>query len=203
MKSLYLLILMLALPIAGWAQDAEEPAEDTAAPEIAAEVVYTRHTATGFGFSVELPPAEMLLSPADEDWSEDANTAFIWKGMPGAPVRLVLARVDEALGLNREPLDAVRFQAFIDVMKSRWVESAGVYELLEEPEPIDNGRFVWHVFDVKQKVTEADLERDVYYTVFSTFAGRKIYTITLYYLNPPSAGIQEFGGPIVGSFELL
>lgn len=185
----FMLVMVLALlPLVALAQ-VEEPAADSV------DVEYTPYVATDFGFSVKLPTGGAVLDASSEGWDKDKEIAFEWRTGGADPVELIVSRVD------RFPteLDADSFNVFCDTLIEGWSDSTR-FNIVTANRRIDIENRTWNLIEVE----DASLGEDkmVYYSVFVMFSGENIYSISLYYLTPVSEMIQEFGIPIIYSFDL-
>lgn len=219
MTRLWLALILLVLPLAVWAQEGdteagEEAAEDTVAEEAAADettaeepgaeqpaetITYSTYVARGFGFAVDLPDSGSVENAESEGWDEDTEVAFNWYGAEGDPVLLIQARMDSIGGEEAIEIDAEAFGVFCDTLLESWTEDPERYTVVKGNEPLTIREVPWNMIEVEDR---SDADVTVYYSVFSTYSGTSIYTISLYYLVPVNDAIQDFGGPVLASFAL-
>ncbi len=171
---------------------------------------YVPYSAEGYAFAVNLPNGGTVAHKGSEGWDRDAEVAFEWYGGSSDPVKLIMARVDDA----QAALDDASFRAFTDELLSYWTPkraAAGDAEGTDPPPAVsdfdvintaDNlmiGGRQWNLIEVK---ATTDKKTTVYYSVFSTWDGSKIYTMTFYYLQPTMEQVQVFGKPVLQGFQI-
>jgi len=202
MKTIILALVACILPVLAYAADA---------PAAPATGKYVPYTAQNFGFSVSVPETGTIAAPGSDGWDREAEVAFEWYGADTDPVKLIMARVDDA----GAPLDDKSFKAFTDELLSYWSPSkpaAGApgtndtaatgntsFEVLNTADNLQIGNRTWNLIEVKDK---SDPKTTVYYSVFSTWDGSKIYTLTFYYLTPTMDQVQKFGTPVLLGFKV-
>jgi hypothetical protein len=172
---------------------------------------YVPYTATGFGFAVNVPDSGTIAAPGSDKWDRDPEVAFEWYGGEGDPVKLIMARVDDA----GAALDDASFRAFTDELLSYWspahpaagkdsetgnTPASDDFEVLNTADNLKIGGRTWNLIEVADR---SDEQTTVYYSVFSTWDGTKIYTLTFYYLNPTMEQVQNFGKPVLSGFKVV
>jgi hypothetical protein len=170
---------------------------------------YVPYTATGFGFAVNVPDSGTIAAPGSPDWDREAEVAFEWYGADTDPVKLIMARVDDA----QAALDEQSFRAFTDELLSYWSPAhpaggsdaadkpaSADFEVLNTADNLKIGGKTWNLIEVADK---SDPQTTVYYSVFSTWEGTKIYTLTFYYLKPTMELVQNFGKPVLQGFKVV
>lgn len=200
-----LLLALLAVQIA-WAQDApdEEAAEE---PTAVIERVFETFTASDHGFRLDLPDTGVIRTPADEGWDKEDQIAFEWLGAADDPVRMIQARVDS---FGKE-LDEESFELFSGALLQNWAGDEQSFTVMTSNKELRFGDHIWNLIEVEDRtnaprgpLANAGGEgRTVYYSVFTTFAGDNLYTITMYYLQPVSKEVETLGVPILKSFAAL
>ena len=193
MTRFWLIALLALLPLAALAQDA--PAEEPAGDEAAAETTYVEYTATGYGFSLELPENGTVKDPSSEDWTADEQVAFEWYSDGSTPVTMIQCRVDRFA----TDLDDAMFDVFCDTVLEMWSDENS-YDVVTANRRIEIDPLTWNLIEVGDK--RRGEEEQVHYSVFSMYSGAAIYTVSMFYMDPVSEEIQEFGIPVVYSFEL-
>ena len=157
---------------------------------------YERHEFTGFGCALDLPVGGELSQPGSAGWDAEPQVAAMWSGAAGAPVALIMVRVDTM----DQPLNAAAFTTFCDTLLGNWTDDPEKFTVITSNEELAEGQFTWNLIEVED-MSAADTP--VYYSVFSTYAGSKIYTLSMYYLRPIDDSVSEYGAPVLKSFELL
>jgi hypothetical protein len=207
MSRRYLLawLIVLLMPFGAWAQD--EPAAEGAAAAETAEMpaaTYTRYNVPDSDFSVELPDGGIITDPSDPDWNELPTVVFKWEATGDEPITLIMGRVDTF----KSEVDDLTFNIVCGTMLEGWEEDKEAIQVVTANEPLrikaDNaagGEQVWNLIEIADRSDSGG--KTVYYSVFSTYAGENIYTITMYYLKPVDAMTRNFGGPVVRNFKLL
>ena len=198
MKSILLsLLLLLALPLAALAQEGEPAPAAPQSPDTAEVNLddYSKFSSTPFGFSVLLPKSGTISQPGDPSWDEADEIAFSWFGAETDPVVLIQGRVDEF----ETTLDADTFKAFCDELEGHWSRDDTKYKVLSKDPALAVGSHTWNLLQIEDT---SNAEGRVYYSVFSTYVGKNIYTISLYYLEPVNASIQNFGKPVLQGFSI-
>jgi hypothetical protein len=216
MHRLAWLLLVLLLPCFAWAQEeaapesdeaeppeAAEPADTTEADEAAQpaeepaeESAYAAYEASGFGFSIRLPEGGVITDPASEDWNREAEVAFEWTATTELPITLILGRVEHF----ESQLDTDTFGAFCDALLSVYTSDDARFTVVTSNKSLPiNGRG-WNLIEVTD-VTGGQAQA-VHFSVFSTYAGDAVYTVAMYYLEPLSREVQEFGIPVIYGFDL-
>lgn len=204
LRLLAILLVLLTVQIA-WAQDA---AEDTAGGDAAAAVerTYSTYVAAGYGFALDLPDSGEVSSPGSDNWDNEDQVAFEWVGADDDPVRMIQGRVDS---FGKE-LDEDSFDMFCTALLQNWTSDEDMFEVTTENEQFRFGDHTWNLIEVTDRTNApagplsatGDSEgRIVYYSVFSTYAGDQIYTVTMYYLQPVSDEVEAMGVPILRSFK--
>ncbi|GEM_PF-2450950 len=206
------LLLVLLLPCFAWAQEeatpeadeadqveAAEPADSAESDEAAepAEAgAYVTYEADGFGFSIRLPEGGLITDPASEGWNQDAEVAFEWTAATELPVTLILGRVERF----ESDLDADTFGAFCDALLAYYASDDARFTVITANKPLPiNGR-EWNLIEVTD-VTDGQAAA-VHFSAFSTYVGDTVYTVAMYYLEPLSREVQEFGIPVIYGFDL-
>ena len=172
---------------------------------------YKPYTATGFGFGVNVPDSGTIAAPGSEGWDREAEVAFEWYGDDTDPVKLIMARVDDA----GAALDEGSFRAFTDELLGYWAPAhpasgndaetgdqpaSDDFEVLNTADNLKIGGKTWNLIEVADR---SDPQTTVYYSVFSTWEGTKIYTLTFYYLKPTMEQVQNFGKPVLQGFKVV
>jgi hypothetical protein len=210
MRIFLLALILAALPALCFAQDA--------APAAAPAATYSTYVAGDFGFSVDLPSSGSVEDPKSQNWKEDPEVAFFWYGSAGDPVVMIQGRMDSF----DTDLDAETFKVFCQTLLDNWAgeadnppvdpaapadaapkDSGGKkpYHIVTANEELPINDMTWNLIEIADS---SDPEgTPVYYSVFSTYAGKKIYTLSMYYLSPVSDEIQSFGFPVLNSFKLV
>lgn len=206
-KLMFALLAALVLPFAAYAQqEAEElPAEEMEAPDM--ETVYVNRD---FGsFSLDLPTGGTLETAASPDWEEDEQVVFNWFGAEGDPIVLVQARVDSfETELTQEAYDI-----FCDTLLSNWLNDEANYTVLDPPVPAmedeprrKRNQLGTHTWNLIQIDDHSDANGgQIYYSIFCTYSGNDIYTLSFYYLTPMTpqdTAVRDFGTPILESFRI-
>jgi hypothetical protein len=195
MRFCLLALCLTMLPLAAVAQEAEEPAPG-AEETTAAQTAYSPYVADGYGFSIELPDSGAISVPGEDGELQDESVAFEWTGAEDDPIVLIQGRVDRFDVV----LDPDTFDVFCATLLENWQGDSENYKVVTANDRITIDDFVWNLIEIED-ASHADGEM-VYYSVFSTYAGSTIYTISMYYLEPVSEGIQEFGIPVLYGFRL-
>ncbi len=205
-KLILALLLALALPFAAHAQD-DSP---EAAPEQATPGVAVEYASRSFGsFSLDLPTHGTLYTPASEDWDEEEQVIFNWFGNEDDPIVLIQCRVDSFEGdLGQEAYDI-----FCDTLLSNWLNSEDSYSVLNPPRPkmegdprrlrSQLGSHTWNLIEIDDH-SDANGGR-IYYSIFCTYLGSDIYTLSFYYLDPMTkedTRVKDFGKPLLESFSI-
>lgn len=202
-----LLLLMVVLPCLAWAQDDAAADDDAAAIAEGASAAEEEAStagedydyvpyATSFGFSIRLPADGVITDPSAPDWAGEEEVAFEWTATDQAPITLIRGRVDgfeSALGIDT-------FQAFCDTLLSVWSADTGQFTVVTANDQLTINEQVWNLIEVADLSDGPD--EAVHFSVFSTFAGDSIYTVSMYYLQPLSREVQEFGIPVIYGFSL-
>jgi len=201
----WLVLLIALLPCAAWAQDAAAEAEtDEDTPPVAEEQdpegdhAYSLYEAPGFGFEVVLPDSGTITNPDSAGWDRDPQVAFLWRGAATDPVALILARVDQS-EIEEEEITSETFQQFCDLMVQDWKDEGEKVELGLENYSQETANHTWHLTEVTQ--TLDDEVTKVYYSVFVTYSGPRIFTLVFYYREPFDEEIRLFGLPVLTSFK--
>jgi hypothetical protein len=170
---------------------------------------YVPYTAEGFGFTVSVPDSGSIARPGSDGWDREEEVAFEWYGDGTDPVKLIMARVDDA----GATLDEASFRAFTDELLSYWsprrpagdsaedaddAPASSNFEVINTADNLVIGGRKWNLIEVEDK---SDKQTTVYYSVFSTWEGSKIYTLTFYYLQPSMEQVQTFGKPVLQGFK--
>ena len=208
MKKLVIALLMvLVLPIVALAQDAETPAEETVTQSSQGGVNYAKRS---FGnFSLDLPTHGTLKTPASSDWDEEEQVVFNWFGDEDDPIVLIQCRVDSFEG----ELGQDAYNIFCDTLLSNWLNEEDNFTVLDPPAPrmegdprrtrSQLGTHVWNLIQIDDH-SDANGGR-IYYSIFCTYSGTDIYTISFYYLQPMSKenpAVKEFGKPLLENFRI-
>lgn len=186
-------LLILALPLCALAQEQE------AAP--APKAAYTDYSAAGFGFALKLPSGGTIEDPTTEGWAEEPEVAFSWysatdqSGKPKDPVVMIQARVN-SFGTE---IDPESFAVFCEDLLGYWKADTAKYTVVTGNESVPMGNTKWNVIEIEDA---SDQNGKIYYSVFSTYAGDSIYTVTLYYLAPVNDSVRNFGAPVLQGFKL-
>ena len=208
MKQLaFALLLALALPIVALAQTDENPCSPDSPP---AENTGPGLTTRNFGgFAIDLPGSGTLETPASPDWDEDEQVIFNWFGDEGDPVVLIQCRVDSF----EDDLQQDAYDIFCDTLLSNWLGDDASYTVMEPPKPPSEdtprrtrnniGTHNWNLITIDD---HSDINGGrIYYSIFCTWNGPDIYTISFYYLNPltkEDTSVKDFGKPILASFRV-
>lgn len=144
-------------------------------------------------FSLDLPAGE-VQTPQSEGWDNESEVAFEWYGDDASPVSLIQGRVDD-MGAD---IDEETFGVFCKALLENWSADADKYEVVTSNKSMPIGGRQWNLIEISDS---SDEKTKVYYSVFSTYSGSKIYTISLYYLKPLSTAVQDFGKPVIQSFQ--
>ena len=223
MPRLLVVLLLFAWPCAALAQGEEDgDAVENGESADESDATYSKYVAKGFGFSIALPDTGVVLDPDSEDWQREDDVAFEWVGARGErPIVLIQGRVDE-LGTE---IDNNAFMGFCSALLANWSKDADAYTVVTKSEYLDVqnseeepsittaseeefaeallkiGATPWNLVEI---VDSSDTGGTmVYYSVFSTFSGESIYTITFYYLEPVNSVVRDFGLPVLEGFRLL
>lgn len=198
-----ILIALLLVQVA-WAQEAaDEGGSDAKAPKV--DRHYSTYVANNYGFKVDLPDSGTISDPSSDGWDKEQQVAFQWVGGADDPVRMIQGRVDS---FGKE-LDEDSFNMFCSALLQNWSSDEKFFTVTTANKPTRFGDNVWNLIEVEDRsnVTKASADegggtkgQTVYYSVFSTYAGDKIYTITLYYLEPLGDEVKDLGEPIMRSF---
>lgn len=205
------LLMALAIPIAAFAQEAgtgegsgepEMSVTETAAVDQAATGDYARYEAADFGFSIELPSSGVVLDPSSADWNQEESVAFIWEAGGGEPIQLILGRADSF----DAPVDEMTFTIVCGTMLESWQDEPANYTIITANEKLTTTagpgkpERVWNLIEIAD--TSHAEGKAVHYSMFTTYAGNSVYSVTMYYMEPVSATIREFGIPVIYSFAL-
>jgi len=189
-----LALVLAMLPVLALAQgDAAQPAET----QPAAAVAYRDYVAGDFGFAIKLPATGTIEDPSTSGWSEDPEVAFDWYYGGEEPIVLVQGRVDKF----ETELDDETFKVFCDTLLSNWTTDTEKYAVVTSNEPLDLNGAKWNLIEVADSSDPEGTK--VFYSVFSTYAGSQIYTVSMYYLEPVSDKVQQFGFPVLDGFKLV
>jgi hypothetical protein len=188
MNRVLIALILVLVPAFAWAQD------PGAAPKAPA---YRDYSASGFGFHISLPASGTIDSPSTEGWKEDAGTAFIWWGSGAEPIGKVVARSD-SFGTA---VDADAFKLFCDALLEQWGQNENQHKLLTKNKLVKSGNLTWNLIEAEDP--SQDGKSKVYYSVFITYSGDSIYTLSMYYDHAPDSAIQAFGAPIIAGFKPL
>lgn len=229
MLRISLALILALLPVLALAQgDAPQPAETPSA----AAPAYRDYAAGSFGFAVQLPATGTIEDPSTAGWSEDPEVAFDWYYGGDEPIVLIQGRVDkfevplddETFKLFCDTLlknwagdtgtpvvesqtnthSTVTPQGDVDshsTTTSKLAIESGKYKVLTANEPLDINGQKWNLIEVADSSDPQGTK--VYYSVFSTYSGNQIYTISMYYLEPVSDKVQQFGFPVLDGFKLV
>ena len=211
-RSLVVLLMALAIPLAALAQDTD-PGEESGEPETsvtettaddqAATGDYMRYEAADFGFSIELPGSGFVSDPADPEWNQEEAVAFIWEAGSDEPIQLILGRVDTF----DAPVDEMTFSIVCGTMLESWEDEPSNYRIITANEKLTTSAGVgrpereWNLIEIAD--TSHAEGKAIHYSMFTTYAGSSVYSVTMYYMEPVNATIREFGIPVIYSFELL
>jgi hypothetical protein len=180
---------LLALGLIVWLAAGLALAQDGAAAKA------EPHAFTDYGCALSLPAGGELKLPGSPAWSADPQVAGMWYGPQGAPVAMIMLRVDTM----DQPLNAAAFGTFCDTLLGNWKDDTALYSVTTANESLTTGQFSWNLIEVEDKSGA----EPVYYSVFATYAGAKIYTISMYYMHPTDDPVAKYGMPVVSSFKLL
>jgi len=180
-------MLVMALCASAVAAEEDEPAAASGSG-------YEQYTAANFGFSVALPDHGSLMTPESTGWENEKEVAFEWYGDENDPVSLIQARVDD-LGAA---IEGDTFKIFCDTLLENWTTDATSYQVETANSIVPIAGNNWNLIEVADS---SNKEAKVYYSVFSTYKGSKIYTISFYYLKPVSEEVQSFGKPVLQGFS--
>jgi hypothetical protein len=185
---LVIFIACLTFPLAAFAQGgATAPAAK-----------YSPYTSADYGFTVDLPDSGVVASPGSEDWDiNEKEVAFEWYGGDQDPIVLIQGRVDD-LG---SAIDAGTFQIFSDTLLENWSSDPEKFNVTNSANNLKIGNQTWNLIEVED--FSEGTNSKVYYSVFSTYVGSRIYTISLYYLQPVSDSIRDYGKPVMQGFKTV
>ncbi|MCC7477471.1 hypothetical protein IT575_03340 [bacterium] len=193
MRALAALLLagLLALPISAWAQGGE----DSAAPAAAVPTGgYTRYSAEGYGFALALPGGGAVRNPQSGDWQEDPEVAFEWTA-ENTPIVLITGRVDTMdVELNDE-----RFKVLCDTMLDTWKQDAEHIRIETSQDNLVINNYKWNLIEIADS---SSADGTVYFSVFTTYRGNKVYTVSMYYLQPVDKLVRDFGKPVLQGFSI-
>ncbi|MEZ5336919.1 MAG: hypothetical protein R3F46_01535 [bacterium] len=215
MKKLTLIMLLvLALPFAALAQEddpapaaEDSPAVEESTPAPAGNVSYARRS---FGnFSLELPSHGSLMTPGSDDWNEEEQVVFNWFGSESDPIVLIQCRVDSF----EDPLEQSAYDIFCDTLLSNWLNAEDSFTVLDPPLPRVEGQarrtrstLGTHVWNLIQIDDHSDVNGGkIYYSIFCTYSGKDIYTLSFYYMDPMTkedTRVRDFGKPLMESFRI-
>jgi hypothetical protein len=188
-----ILFACLLAPLTAFAAPGDPPA-DAAAPAASG---YSPYNASGYGFSVDLPDSGVVAAPGSKDWDiAEEEVAFEWYGGKADPVVLIQGRVDD-LGSD---IDAETFQVFSDTLLENWNADTSKFKVTNSANNLSLGNRTWNLIEVEDFSEGVDAK--VYYSVFSTYVGTKIYTVSLYYLTPVNDRVFDFGKPVLQGFKI-
>ncbi len=193
---LALLILgLLALPFSALAQgDDTAAAPETAPPAPTVSGGYTRYSAQGYGFALALPSNGDVRNPQSADWQEDPEVAFEWTA-ENAPIVLITGRVDTMdVELNDE-----RFKVLCDTMLSTWEEDKEHIKVVADENNLTINNYEWKLIEIADS---SSADGTVYFSVFTTYRGNKVYTVSMYYLQPVDKIVRDFGKPVLQGFSI-
>lgn len=208
MKQIVLaLMLALLLPCAALAQTDENPCSPDS-PAASASATQLSKKSFG-GFNLDLPVSGTLETPASPGWEEDEQVIFNWFGDEGSPVVLIQCRVDSF----EDELQQPAYDIFCDTLLANWLNDDANYTVTEPPKPPNDttprrtrnklGTHNWNLITIDDH-SDADGGR-IYYSIFCTWNGPDIYTISFYYLSPitkSDTSVKDFGKPILESFRV-
>ena len=92
------------------------------------------------------------------------------------------------------------FKAFCDTLLEMWSGDPERYTVVTANKILPINERNWNLIEVEDLSGGED--HAVHFSVFSTYAGEAIYTISMYYLEPLSREVQEFGIPVIYGFGL-
>jgi hypothetical protein len=156
---------------------------------------YRNYQASGFGFQLSLPQVGDVSNPQTAGWSEEAEVAFEWSSEE-TPVVLITGRVDTMdMEMNEE-----RFKVLCDTMLDTWKEDSQNIEIVSTQSNLQINNNKWNLIEIADSSSGED--NQVHFSVFTTYRGTKVYTVTLYYLTPVSDQVREFGKPVLQGFSI-
>jgi hypothetical protein len=155
-----------------------------------------KYVASGYGFEISLPDVGTVTDPKSPDWSNESEVALEWTAQ-NTPVVLIQARVDD-LG---DTVDPDIFQVFCKSLRDNWASDPDSYKIVNEESDINVGNYHWNLLEIEDHASGKG--NTVYYSVFSTYQDSKIYTVSLYYLQPTDKAVRDFGKPVLQSFHVL
>src|SRR3989442_1031802 len=135
-----------------------KPVAKPAATASALPSGYGAHSFDAFGFKLSLPDSGQTATPASAGWDRDPEVAFEWTGAEADPVRLIMARVDDA----KTALDEKSFRAFTDQLLSYWnppqppgagavAKPASPYQVTNTADNLAIGGKTWNLIEVADK----------------------------------------------------
>lgn len=186
MTRVLIALIVVLLPAWALAQDA------AVAPKAA---TYRDYFATGFGFHISLPSTGTIESPSTEGWKEDAGTAFIWWSGGAEPIGKIVGRTD-SFGTT---VDAAAFKLFCDALLEQWSQNESQHKLLTKNKLEKSGNMTWNLIEAEDPTQDG--KGKMYYSVFITYSGDSIYTLSMYYDHAPDSAIQAFGAPVIAGFK--
>lgn len=188
-----LALVLLALPGGVLAQGGQE--EEGAAPAAAEPAGgYSRYNAEGYGFSLSLPLLGGVTNPQSDNWKEEPEVAFEWSA-ENAPVVLMTGRVDTMdVELNDE-----RFKVLCDTMLDTWRADKEHIKIESSQDNLTINNNKWNLIEIADS---SSADGTVYFSVFTTYRGSKVYTVSMYYLQPVDKIVRDFGKPVLQSFTI-
>jgi hypothetical protein len=185
--------LLLLLPAQAQAQGDEAAGGSPAGAQSSGG--YRNYQASGFGFGLSLPQIGDITNPQSPGWAEAAEVAFEWSS-ENTPVVLITGRVDTMdMELNEE-----RFKVLCDTMLDTWKEDGENIDVVATQPNLQINNNKWNLIEIADKSSGEN--NMVHFSVFTTYRGTKVYTITLYYLTPVSDSVREFGKPVLQGFSI-
>ncbi len=190
-------LLLVLLAQTAFAQDTETDTDESAADAVET-VALSTFFARGFGFAIDLPDSGSITTPADEDWDQPEEVAVQWRGDPGDPVEMINVRVD-SFGAD---LDDELFDKYCEVLLANWSDDPENFKVVTP-----NTRLTlpdgtsWNLIEISD-LSNAE-GKAVHYSVFCRYAGDKIFTVTMYYLDKVDDEVRAFGSPIYRSLQVL
>lgn len=168
-------------------------AQDEAETELELEA----YAADGYGFSIGLPTAGVLMTPADEDWEFGVETAFEWRGEVGEPLVIIMGSVS----LYHRELEMADVEGFHEsIISSTMLQVEDGFEILARHEKKEFGAANWNVVSIRDSTAGEDLV--LYIDDYATYNGPAIYSFTLCYLDPDDPAVAAAIEQVVASFEL-
>lgn len=197
-----LLLALWTLPL--WALAEGDDAPDQGAADSAAAEAddsapvnaggYQKYNADGYGFSLSLPKNGDVANSQTANWQEEPEVAFEWTNND-APVVLITARVDTMdVELNDE-----RFKVLCDTMLDTWKADTENIKIESSQSNLTINNNKWNLIELSDS---SNKDGTVYFSVFTTYRGSKVYTVSMYYLHSVDRVVRDFGKPVLQNFTI-